>query len=396
MTFSFPELFVSLSLQTTVLLLVTQWLTAVHCDCRMIDRLWRSCHLLILLLCGLGCFFPHFRLLPRAVWPTELITFATPAVAYWVPMLFGIWCGGCVLMAMAVTASFIQAARLAACQQVAADHQNQLQALPSDRFYVAGQPVRILISPVLVSPFCWQLHRPVIVLPETVFDFPDEERTAILLHELAHLQAGHPVSLFLQRMVEILFWFHPLVWTTSQRATAARELVCDLEACDTSESAACLLRALYRLSELRTGKLPALPVELSFVSDHSILQSRVHQLLKIVEDNDRHVVRPGLSAQHCLTIKTAGQLSHQSARRGVSAGLPGQHWSPLFLYAVAILATFVWLPFHPAASHRSVLSPWPTVSAIALKEIGLPVRDYEIDGFSLQERAAAGRTYLKP
>ncbi len=392
MTFSFPELFVSLTIQATVLLLITHWLTSWHRDCRMVDRLWSSCHLLILLLSGLGCFLPHFRLLPRAIWPTEVISFATTAAPSWVPVLFGVWCSGSVLIAMAVACSFFQAARMAACQQPTAEQRRHLQESPSEKLYVAGQPVQILFSPMLVSPFCWQLHRPVIVLPEALLDFPAEERTVVLLHELAHLQAGHPVSLFLQRMVEILFWFHPMVWATSYRANAARELVCDFEACDTAKSAACLLQALYRLSELRTGKRPALPAELAFASDHSILQSRVGQLLQIVENNDRPVGQTGRSVDRCQTTKSTGPLSHQSAGRGFFSGSKGQPQSQLLQFCVAILAMFIWLPFHPAASHRSVLSPWPTASAVALKEMGLPVRDYEIDGFSLQERAAAAKT----
>ena len=54
--------------------------------------------------------------------------------------------------------------------------------------------------------------------------------------------------------------------------------------------------------------------------------------------------------------------------------------------AAALLASMLWLPLGSAATARSLFSPWPSESAVFLKEIGISVRDYEIDARLLSER----------
>ena len=103
-----------------------------------------------------------------------------------------------------------------------------------------------------MSPFCWQLHRPAIVVPDLLLDFPVEEQRAVLNHELVHLSAQHPLRLFLQRIVEALFWFHPLVWWSSRQAAAAREFRCDAQAVDSQQEVAVYLQSLLRLIEARS------------------------------------------------------------------------------------------------------------------------------------------------
>ena len=63
----------------------------------------------------------------------------------------------------------------------------------------AQKPIEIRVSTDDVSPYCWQFHFPVIVLPKLVRDFPAAEQAAIVRHELAHLRLQHPLHLFLQR-----------------------------------------------------------------------------------------------------------------------------------------------------------------------------------------------------
>src|SRR5690606_6375202 len=108
--------------------------------------------------------------------------------------------------------------------------------------------IRILVSPLVGTPFCWQLQHPVIVLPEQVLQFPPSELRTIVLHERAHLLENHPFHLFVQRLVEILFWFNPCVWSCSREAALQRELVCDRQAATNPQDIACLLKGLYRLA----------------------------------------------------------------------------------------------------------------------------------------------------
>ena len=62
-------------------------------------------------------------------------------------------------------------------------------------------------------------------------------------------QANHPLQLFLQRIVEILFWFHPLIWWASRQAAWSREFHCDAAAVTTAERGGVLPRGLLRMAE---------------------------------------------------------------------------------------------------------------------------------------------------
>jgi hypothetical protein len=50
---------------------------------------------------------------------------------------------------------------------------------------------------------------------------------------------------------------------------------------------------------------------------------------------------------------------------------------------MAALCMLIWLPVNPRASRRADFSPWPAWTARSLDAIGMPVRDYEIDGHRL-------------
>ena len=49
----------------------------------------------------------------------------------------------------------------------------------------------------------------------------------MIQHELAHVRRSDPGLLFLQRLVEVFYWFHPLVWWVALQTARYREFVCD-------------------------------------------------------------------------------------------------------------------------------------------------------------------------
>lgn len=70
--------------------------------------------------------------------------------------------------------------------------------------------------------------RPVIVVPASLL----EEATRIqvghvLMHELAHIKRRDPLISLACLVVQLVYWFHPLVWLTRARLTTLREICCD-------------------------------------------------------------------------------------------------------------------------------------------------------------------------
>jgi bla regulator protein blaR1 len=90
----------------------------------------------------------------------------------------------------------------------------------------AGIPV--LSSSSMLEPGVFGILRPVMLLPEGIFDrLPSAQLNAIIAHEMCHVQRRDNLSFASHMVVETLFWFHPLVWWIRARLMEERELACD-------------------------------------------------------------------------------------------------------------------------------------------------------------------------
>jgi len=96
----------------------------------------------------------------------------------------------------------------------------------SDRIGLEKAP-RLLQSRETKIPFaCGTLH-PTIVLPVESEGWSPERRSAVLLHELAHVRRKDLVGHTLGRIACAVYWFHPLVWTAAKRLRSESERACD-------------------------------------------------------------------------------------------------------------------------------------------------------------------------
>jgi len=205
---------------------------------------------------------------------------------------------------------------------------------------VNGRAVDYRISPENFGPFCYQFHRPIIGLPDSLFQGQGNTLQHVVQHELTHLRTNHPLQLFLQRIVQTLLWFHPLVWISSRRAGLVREFVCDDVSTRQSGSTPAYLRALVAVIEERAAP----------------------------PSSTLAIGRSGVE----LTTR-ARRLANQ-----LDAGPSQRSWGYVVALMVgALICSQLWLPTNPLASARSRWSPWPTWSAATLFVFDLPVRDFE-------------------
>ena len=83
-------------------------------------------------------------------------------------------------------------------------------------------------SEAVASPAAWGLGRPTIVLPPGFVDRMEDDALAwMLLHEVAHLERHDMWISGVQRVIQILWFFNPLVWLTGRVVTELRECACD-------------------------------------------------------------------------------------------------------------------------------------------------------------------------
>jgi len=363
---TFFESLLSLSVQVAIVIVAASWTARRRKQEGEAHRVWAACHFFILLLVATALLIPHLRLYSTSL-KTAMVepsTTATLASTFETDLLF-LWFAGAAVGCLALLLGTLHAVQILRSSKPF--HLNNPVGAPaSPATAIAlqmqnGKAVQLLTSPRTATAFCWQFHRPIIVLPDTMRTFTIEELQGVVRHEMAHLTADHPLHLFLQRLVEILFWFHPLVWWASRQAAWSREFHCDASAVATAHEAVSYLRGLLRMTEQRVEFGLGLPAGLAFASSVSMIQRRVNRIAR--RDWDVLPVCPSFA-----TI-----------------------FAPLVLSA--LMAYFIWLPVNADASNRAVWSPWPRWSAVALHELGIRARDFELDGYRLrpQEHLDKGR-----
>lgn len=372
----FLELAASLSLQVALVVLATFLLTRFVRGPRFVEWMWSASYVVLLATVLAALLLPHPRWIPRI--GGEL---SRPAASELLTLqmslgrtLFAVWlCGAVGLWAWMLAQSIRTARFLKTCQEVPVDHPALVECRDVLNLASTVSPgkssVRVLSSAAVAGPFCWQFHRPCIVLPEFLLGLDPRELRFIVRHELAHLRTGHPLQLFLQRVVEVLFWFHPLIWWAARQVSRSREFACDDAAIDRPAQVADYLRTLLIVVEHSAVESERGSPALAFGRSAGIIAERARRL---------------------AAIARFGWPASSSWCRFVSAGLA---WS-----AIVLVSFGLWLPVDVAASPRSTWSPWPHWSANVLREFGITARDFEVydDRIELHEMLEHAASRARP
>jgi beta-lactamase regulating signal transducer with metallopeptidase domain len=91
-----------------------------------------------------------------------------------------------------------------------------------------GAPVPVKLVASYLEPGLVGIFRPVILMPRGVAEkLSPAELRAVLAHEISHHKRRDNLLASAQMVVEMLFWFHPLVWWIGSKLVAERERACD-------------------------------------------------------------------------------------------------------------------------------------------------------------------------
>jgi beta-lactamase regulating signal transducer with metallopeptidase domain len=347
----FLEVIVSLPVQVALLVFATHMLARLTNRDAVLSRLWTGCHVLILALTLRAFLLPRLR--PLAFWPSRESFPAVEVVLVEQRIgqgLFVLWITGAAYAALRFLLGWFQVQRfLKSCHPFPEAKWDCVFCTdPHEQSPVKERP-QLLTSDRLLSPFCWQFHRPLIVLPKFLLDFEPEELRLIVRHELAHLRTGHPLMLFIQRTVQIVFWFHPVVWWSSRQAQVAREFACDEAAVQSRSDVANYLRSLLKIVERVEEEADSGAIDLAFGRGKGVIALRASRLVTLAKQ-----------ARHTMPAH------------------PSREKLPYMLATIAlVIAIFVWPPLDLNKSYGSAWSPWPTWSAETLHALGFPVRDYD-------------------
>lgn len=129
------------------------------------------------------------------------------------------------------------------------------------------------------TPFTGGLFRPYICFPEKSFRcLDDQEREAVIAHELGHVGSFDLVGTILIQLLGDLFWFVPGYRWLSRKIDRLRELIADQSALARGTNPLVLASAMVKLKE---STLPAENYILysAFFRERSLLKLRVGRLL---------------------------------------------------------------------------------------------------------------------
>jgi bla regulator protein BlaR1 len=144
--------------------------------------------------------------------PTHsLIAPAAGRASSWISLLGIVWIAGTLVFAVRWWFSWRAADSLARAARPA-----------------PGSPPDIRVVDASVEPAAAGVFRPVVLLPAALLGrLPAAQLDSIIAHERRHITRRDTFIAHLHRLVEVLFWFHPLVWWIGLRLVDERERACD-------------------------------------------------------------------------------------------------------------------------------------------------------------------------
>lgn len=216
------------------------------------------------------------------------------------------------LMIIATVSALLMLWVLFRWRQIAkcANHTNapseNLCALLSEARKLAGltRDVRLRITPTAMSPAVCGLFRPVILLPQSLIEkLTARQIRAVLLHELIHLRRQDVWVNCAQTLLQIVYWWHPLLWFANARVRRVREeAVDDAVMCALNSEAEIYAPTLLEVAKLAFARPLASLGLVGILESRSVLRHRIERLLNFTTPRRAGVSVVSLA---CLAAFTA-------------------------------------------------------------------------------------------
>lgn len=89
-------------------------------------------------------------------------------------------------------------------------------------------PVPVRVTSAGLTPGVFGVFKPVLILPHAVMhELSASQIQTVLAHELCHIRRRDNLTAAIHKLIEVIFWFHPLVWWIGANLLREREAACD-------------------------------------------------------------------------------------------------------------------------------------------------------------------------
>ncbi len=170
---------------------------------------------------------------------------------------------------------------------------------------IADQADRVRLKCVPVVAYCERVAvptvlgvlRPMVLLPVPVMTgLTPDDFAAIIRHELAHIRRYDSWMNLLQRVIESLLFFHPVVWFISRQLNAEREVCCDDLVVSSGYEPTHYAGALLRMAELCAISRQPGALALAATGDKTpLLERRIERLMNWGNTPRLQLTRAGMA-----------------------------------------------------------------------------------------------------
>lgn len=263
---------------------------------------------------------PAARLVPEAValssFSMNLTLFAAASPhSELFCVLAAIWFVGALLVAVRMVTTHLHWRRIVCRATAASEREHETMAAVASRSTLRRTP-RVVRSSIGL-PMTAGVLAPVVVIPSTAADrFDDDELTAVLAHELAHIERRDNLAAVVQNVATALFWFNPALWLANIRLHVESEKDCDERVLDFVPDPPTYLSGILKASY---GFIAPRPAGISCMST-SQLKERMDNLM-------RHQKSEIRSIPHWL-VTVAGVAAVLLTTALVSSAAPASAFAP--------------------------------------------------------------------
>ena len=151
----------------------------------------------------------------------------------WNILLVSIWIIGCLIILTGVTRKYYNSYRIIKNSSLVQESMLTDLVTGLCRRLKIRRTVNIISSEEFLSPFSVGILKPLIYIPESLLKSGDTDTVkSIISHEMIHIKQFDALWIKFQNILQIIFFFNPVVWYANRQINMAREQICDSSVLD--------------------------------------------------------------------------------------------------------------------------------------------------------------------